>query len=229
MAKVPPITLKEVREKLEDKLYEALDFLADMEETKQNQVRFTHRVSAFLSAADSVIMMIEKHAKRYAREHGNEYKFTIWYETKKNIFRQPDEARKAKKQIGSDTTWVYLRAARDDTIHIEQTDLVHLTRVTFTARLHPTAHLRVEVINHENGTVTVSEGVQEPPTPPESNETKVEKDLWEFSPIELVDTGGNITDIIDPPRNDVVSICRDHIDKLIALVDECEEELTTYS
>ena len=67
MAKVPPITLKEVREKLDDKLYEALDFLEDMEETKQNQVRFTHRVSAFLSAADSVILMIEKHATRFAR------------------------------------------------------------------------------------------------------------------------------------------------------------------
>ena len=226
MAKVPSTTLKEVREKLEDKLYEALDFLADMEDTKQNQVRFTHRVSAFLSAADSVIMMIEKHAMRYAREHGKEYLLRAWYETKKDLFRTPNEAAKTNKPVGSDATCVYLRVARDDTIHIEQTDLLHLTRVIFVGRLHLTAHLRVEVINHESGTITVSEAAHEPPPPPEPGKTKVEKDLWAFKPIELVDKGGNITDIIDPPMDDVVSVCRNHIDKLIALVEECIEKLT---
>jgi hypothetical protein len=223
MAKVPPITLKEVREKLDDKLYEALDFLEDMEETKQNQVRFTHRVSAFLSAADSVILMIEKHATRFARELGKEYLFTAWYEPKRDLFRMPDDARKNKKSDGSDTTWVYLRAARDDTIHIEQTDLVQLIRLRafLVGRGHLTAKLRVEVINHESGTVTVSEAASEPPPPPEPDESKVEKDLWAFKPIELVDKGGNITDIIDPPMDDVVSICRGHVDKLITLVEEC--------
>lgn len=225
MAKVPPTTLIEVREKLEDKLYEALDFLEDMEDTKQDQVRFTHRVSAFLSAADSVILMIEKHAKRYAREHGKEYLFIAWYEPKRDLFRMPDDARNNKKSDGSDATWVYLRAARDDTIHIEQTDLAQLIRLRafFVGQSHLTANLRVEVIDRESGTVTVSEAANEPPPPPEPDESKVEveKDLWAFKPIELVDKGRNITYTIVPPKDDVVSVCRDHIGKLITLVEEC--------
>jgi len=226
MAKVPPLTLAEVREKLDNKIVEALDFLCDMETWKKDQTRFTHRVSAFLSAADSVIMMIENHAKRYAREHGKEYKFNAWYDAKEGAFRKPIEAHKAKKPNGSDTTWIYLRAARDDTIHIERTELAHLTRVTFKARIHITARLTITMTNHETGAVTVTE--PESPPPPESNETKEEKDLWAFKPIRIVYQGKTIADVIDPPTDDVVSVCNRHIDKLIELVEECEQELSAY-
>ena len=228
MSKVPPITLSEVIEKLHEKLDEAQDFLGDMETLKKDQTRFTHRVSAFLSAADSTIMMIEKHAKRYAREHGKVDEFNHWYEMKKDIFRKPDEARKTTKAVGSDATWVYLRAARDDTIHIERTTLNQLVRINTVERVHISDGIRV-VEYHDDGTPTVVIDIPpEPLPPPEPDETKVETDLWAFRPIELVDNGRNIIGIINPPPNDVVSLCKEHIGKLIALVGDCEQELSIY-
>ncbi len=215
MAKVPPKTLAVVRTKLDDKIMEASDFLSDMETWKKDQTRFTHRVSAFLSAAESVLLMIEKHAKRFARDHGSEPKFAAWYEAKADAFRTPDAARRAKKSIGSDAEWIYLRAARNG--------------ATLTGRGYLTARLTVTATNPETGAVTVSESKTPPlAPPPEPNETKEEKDLWAFKPIEIVDKGGNITDVINAPVDDVVSVCKRHIDKLIVLVEECERELSTY-
>jgi hypothetical protein len=216
MAKVPPKTLAEVRAKLDDKIMEASDFLSDMETQKKDQTRFTHRVSAFLSAAESVLMMIDKHAKRYARDHGRGPRFVAWYEAKVNAF--------------SDKEWVYLRAARDDTIHIEQTSLAHLLRLraTLTGRGYLTARLTVTATNPETGAVTVSESETPPPPPSEPNETKEEKDLWAFKSIKIVDRGWNIIEDIKPPMDDVVSVCKRHLDKLIMLVEECERELSTY-
>jgi hypothetical protein len=229
MAKAKPKTLAEVRAKLDDKIMEALDFLCDMENWKQDHIRFTHRVSAFLAAAESVLLMIDKHAKRYARDHKRQPDFITWYEEKEDAFRMPYEVRKAKKSIGSDADWVYLRAARDDTIHIERTSLARLLRVTFTARAYLTARLTVTATNNETGTVTVSEADSPlPPPSPEHDETKEEKDLWAFKPIEIVDQGWNIAGVINPPMDDVVSVCKRHLDKLIELVEECERELSTY-
>jgi len=228
MAKAPPKTLAEMRAKLDDKIMEALDFLGDMEALKQDHIRFAHRVSAFLSASESVLSMIDRHAKRYAREHGREPTFAAWYEAKADAFRMPHVAHRAKKSSGSDLEWVYLRAARDDTIHIERTSLARLLRVTFTAHAYLTARLTVTATNHETGTVTVSEAETPPPAPPpEPDETKDEKDLWAFMPLEIVDQGGNIT-AINPPTYDVVSVCKRYLDKLIELVEECERELSTY-
>lgn len=224
MAKAPPKTLAEMRAKLDDKIMEALDFLGDMEAWKQDHIRFAHRVSAFLSASESVLSMIDRHAKRYARDHGREPTFAAWYEAKADAFRMPDAARKAKKSIGSDLEWVYLRAARDDTIHIERTDLAHLTRVRITIS-NVTAS--VAATNHETEALTVSETKPEPP-PPKPDETKKTEGLWAFKPIEIVDQGGTITDVINPPMDDVVSVCKRHLDKLIELVEECERELSTY-
>jgi hypothetical protein len=231
MAKVQPKTLTEVRAKLDDKIMEALDFLCDMETWKKDQTRFTHRVSAFLAAAESINLMIQKHAIRYARDHKRQPDFIIWYEAKEDAFRMPYEVREANKSVDLDTEWVYLRAARNDTIHIERTDLAHLIliRVTFTGRSNITGRLKVTVTNHETGTVTVSESEPEPPAPPpEPDETKEEKDLWAFKPIEIVGQGGNIAGVINPPMDDVVSVCKRHLDKLIELVEECERELSTY-
>jgi hypothetical protein len=228
MAKVPPTTLAEVRAKLNDKTMEALDFLFDMETWKKDHIRFTHRVSAFLSASESVLLMIEKHAIRYARDHRKEPKFAAWYEAKADAFRMPDAARRAQKSIGSDAEWIYLRAARNDTIHIERTSLAYLLRVRFTGHAYLTASLTITATNHETGTVTVSESETPPAPPPEPDETKEEKDLWAFKLIEIVGQGGNITDVINAPVDDVVSVCKRHSDKLIVLVEECVRELTTY-
>lgn len=227
MAKVQPKTLAEVRAKLDDKITEALDFLGDMETWKQDHIRFAHRVSAFLSASESVLSMIDRHAKRYARDCGQKPAFVAWYEAKADAFRKPEEARKTKKSIGSDAEWVYLRAARDDTIHIERTSLARLLRVTFTAHAYIRSRLTVTVTNHETGAVTVSESETPPEPPPEPDETKEDKDLWAFKLLEIVDKGGNIT-AIDPPMDDVVSVCKRHLDKLTELVEECERELSTY-
>lgn len=223
MAKVQTKTLAAVRAKLDDKIMEAFDFLGDMETWKQDYLRFAHRVSAFLSASESVLSMIDRHAKRYARDHGREPTFAAWYEAKADAFRKPDEARKAKKSIGSDLEWVYLRAARDDTIHIERTDLAHLTRVGITIS-NVTAS--VAATNHETETLTISETEPEPP-PPRPDETRKVEALWAFKPIEIVDRGGNIT-AINPPTDDVVSVCKRHIDKLTVLVEKCVRELSTY-
>jgi hypothetical protein len=227
MAKVQPKTLAEVRAKLDDKIMEAFDFLCDMETWKKDQTRFTHRVSAFLSASESVLLMIHKHATRYARDHGREYKFAAWYEAKADAFRMPNAARKAEKLIGSDAEWVYLRAARDDTIHIERTDLAHLTRVATTIRLHVSDGIRV-IEHHQDGTSEVVVDAPSKTLTPEPDETKEEMGLWAFKPIEIVDQAGNITDVINPPMEDVVSVCKRHLDKLIELVEECEQELSTY-
>ncbi len=229
MAKTQPKTIAEMRAKLDDKIMEALDFLCDMETWKKDHIHFTHRVSAFLSASESVLSMIDRHAKRYARDHGREPTFAAWYEAKADAFRKPDEARNAKKSVGSDAEWVYLRAARNDTIHIERTSVALLLRVTFTAHSYLTARLTVTASNYETGTVTISEAETTPPVPPPApDETKEEKNLWAFKTIEIVDKGGNITDVIDPPMDDVVSVCKRHLDKLIELVEECERELSTY-
>jgi hypothetical protein len=228
MAKAQPKTLIEVRAKLDDKIMEALDFLGDMEAWKQDHIRFTHRVSAFLSAAESVLLMIHTHAMRYAKDHGKKYKFEAWYEAKADAFRKPDVARNAKKSVGSDAEWAYLHAARNDTIHIERTSLALLLRATFTAHSYLTARLTVTETNLETGTVTVTETETPPAPPPKSDETKEEKNLWAFKPIEIVGQGGNISDVINAPLDDVVSVCKRHIDKLIVLVEECVRELTTY-
>ena len=98
MAKAPPKPLQRVRAKLDDKIMEALDFLGDMEAWKRDHIPFTHRVSAFLSASESVLSMIGRHAKRYARDHGREPTFAAWYEAEADAFRKPDDTRKSKDQ-----------------------------------------------------------------------------------------------------------------------------------
>ncbi len=222
MAKAAPITLAEVLEKLNEKLDEAADFLEELEEVKKDCRHFTHRVSAFLSATGSVIMMIETHAKRYARERGKEAEFTEWYETKKDAFRTPNEA--SKKPVGTDRVWVYLRVARDDTIHIEQTNLNHLARLGITMRLHVADGIRVTE-HREDGPVIV---VDQPPKsgpPPKPDEVHIKENLWAFSQIVLVDKGRNITNIVEPPTDDVISVCGAHVEKLKSLVDECKNKL----
>lgn len=64
MTKLAKLSLAEVIDKLTDKLDEAADFLEEMEHTKQDEKRFTHRVSALLSAAASVTLLMERNTIR---------------------------------------------------------------------------------------------------------------------------------------------------------------------
>lgn len=225
MTKAAPISLPAVLEILDEKLDEAADFLEEMEITKKDARRFIHRVSAFLSAAGSVTMQIERQARRYARQIGKGKEFEDWYKTQKDAFRTPDEVKKGQK-VGTDNTWVYLRIARDDTIHIEQTNLNRLVRVSESARLHFSDGIRVTE-HHADGTTKVVQSISPPPPPlePEPDEVQIEKDLWTFKQILQVDQSGNITDIIEPPRDDVISICKAHMEKLGLLLSECTHKL----
>jgi hypothetical protein len=224
MAKAAPITLAEVLEKLHEKLDEAADFLEELEEAKKDRRHFTHRISAFLSATGSVILMIETHAKRYARERGKEAEFTEWYETKKDAFRTPNEASKSKKPVGRDRAWVYLRVARDDTIHIEQTNLNRLARLDITMRLHVADGIRVTEHREDGPVIVVDQPPKSVPSP-EPDEVHIEENLWAFSQIVLVDKGRNITNIVEPPTDDVITVCGAHVERLISLVDECKNKL----
>lgn len=228
MAKIEPITLAEVLERISEKLDEAADFLGELEGAKKDPKRFTHRVSAFLSAAGSVIMMIEDHAKRYSMEIGERVEFIRWYNDKEDIFRTPKRTLKKTprdKPVGTDRVWVYLRVARHDTIHIEQTNLDSLARLGIATRLHLSDGIRITELRPDGSSVIVVDQPPPPPPPPTPDEVHIEKDLWAFKQIQVIDENGNIVCTIDPPTDDVVSVCHAYMEKLRSLVDECASKL----
>jgi hypothetical protein len=197
------LTLTDVMESVKDKLEEAEDFLGEMEKTKAVEKLFRHRLSAFLSAAGSVTMFMKEHGTKYAQQINNTT-FTPWYNGKQSQFVTPTERNKHK--IGTDKTWVYLAVARNKTIHVEPVGLAHLNVWDIRLRLR----LRTE-----------SEPVS--PPPPEAAPQQTNQNLWSFKPL-LMEVGGKLYKF-DPPGEDVVTVCKDHIKRLEDLIAECEAEL----
>jgi hypothetical protein len=84
------------------KLVEAKGHMRDMEKKKAAPRTFRRHLNAFLAAAESVIMIMERQGKGYARQKGKEAVFTQWFATKQDLFRTPDEInQRAGKNIGT--------------------------------------------------------------------------------------------------------------------------------
>src|SRR5437764_13835625 len=107
------LTVDEVLRKINEKLDEAEDFLGEMKKTQEDYRLSKHRLSAFLSAANSVIEIMHAQGTIYATQIGKKDTFTKWFVGEENQFRTPDR-RKSKnpKPKGTNDVWVYLRQAR---------------------------------------------------------------------------------------------------------------------
>src|SRR5438105_1429037 len=101
-----PLTVNEVLRKINEKLDEAKDFLGEMEKTQEDYRLFRHRLSAFLSAANSVIEIMHAQGTIYATQIGKRVAFTNWFAGEENQFRTPDR-RKSKnpKPKGTNDVW----------------------------------------------------------------------------------------------------------------------------
>jgi hypothetical protein len=201
-------TLTNVLRTVETKLTEAKGHLRDMEKKKAAPRTFRRHLNAFLAAAESVIMIMERQGKGYARQKGKEAAFTHWFATKQDLFRTPDEInQKTGKNIGADATWIFLRAARNQTIHIEPITPAHLARRSVVGRVRIRA-----------------EGEPEPPSLPASTPVQNDTNLWAFQPLTIIKTGSPIA-TLQPPRDDVLTVCKKHILTLEALIAECKAVL----
>ncbi len=194
------LTLANVLEIIEDKLDEAKDFLDEMEKTSADRKRFRHRLSAFLSAAGSVTMFMKEHGTEYAQKINNTT-FVPWYNGKQSLFVTPTA--RNKHAIGTDKTWVYLAVARNKTIHVEQVNPANLARGDIHTRFN---------LQAEPGTGQISP----PVSVPAPNQNK----LWAFKPLTLEVQGKQY--IFNPPVEDVVTVCKNHIKTLEDLIAECE-------
>jgi hypothetical protein len=201
-------TLTNVLRTVEAKLTEAKGHLRDMEKKKAAPRTFRRHLNAFLAAAESVIMIMERQGKRYARQKGKEPTFTQWFVAKQDLFRTPEESNpKAGKNIGTDATWIFLRAARNQTIHIEPINPAHLARGDIATRFR----LRAE-------------GEPEPSSPPVVAPAQNDTPLWAFKPLTIMKTGSVIA-TLQPPPIDILTICKKHILTLEALIAECKSVL----
>jgi hypothetical protein len=153
-------------------------------------------------------MIMERQGKGYARQQKKEAAFTKWFTAKKDLFRTPDESnQKAGKNIGTSAVWVFLRSARNQTIHIEPINPAHLARGDIATRFR----LRAE-------------GEPEPSSPPEVAPAQNDSPLWAFKPLTIMKTGSVIA-TLQPPLDDVLTVCKKHILTLEALIEECKDVL----
>ena len=196
-------TLTNVLRTVRAKLTEAKGHLRDMEKKKAVPLTFKRHLNAFLAAAESVIMIMERQGKGYARKKGKEPAFTQWFVAKQDLFRTPDEInQKAGKNNGTDATWIFLRAARNQTIHIEPIIPAHLARRGIVGRIRIRA-----------------EGEPEPPSLPVSTPVQNSTNLWAFQQLTIIKAGSTIA-TLPPPLDDVLTVCKKHIPTLEALIEE---------
>lgn len=254
-------TLTEVIKIIREKLSEAKDYLREMEKKKSVPRTFRRRLSAFLSAADSVTEIVQRQGMRYARQKGKSSTFEQWFLGKQDLFRTPEESNLKKcKNIGTDPIWVYLRAARHETIHLQQIR-IHVKRefmVNARVTVREDKSFCINVLQND-GTIqqyefeqgqslptltmqlltTKSKGI--PFKTEQFDEAKVEQThgqslpllkavdteevLWGFTPLKIIGQGGKEIVVLEPPKQDIVTICRNHIKTLDNLIDECKAML----
>ncbi len=100
-------TLTDVIKIIRAKQAEAKGHLQDMEKKKAVSRTFKRHLNAFLTAAESVIMIMERQGMRYARQKGKEAAFTRWFTAKKDLFRTHKEGKpKEGKNLGTNAVWV---------------------------------------------------------------------------------------------------------------------------
>ena len=104
-----------------------------MEKKKGVPRTFRRRLSAFLSAADSVTEVMQRQGRKYRRQKGESATFNKWFLEKQDLFRTPGENK--GRNTGTDAVWVYLRAARHQTIHIQQVRVHEKRQFLLNARL----------------------------------------------------------------------------------------------
>jgi len=95
-----------------------------------------------------------------------------------------------------------LRAARNQTIHIEQVIPAHLARRYAVGRFH----LRAE-------------SEPEAPQPPVTVPVQNDKMLWAFQALPITIAGGKLITTLQPPPDDVVRVCKNYIRTLEALIE----------
>ena len=49
--------------------------------------------------------------------------------------------------------------------------------------------------------------------------------LWGFTQLVITDRGGEVIAVLEPPGDDIVTVCRNHIKTLEALIEECKAVL----
>jgi hypothetical protein len=255
-------TLSEVIKIIREKLSEAKDYLREMEKKKSVPRTFRRRLSAYLSAADSVTEIMERQGMRYARQKEKGMVFASWFAGKQNLFRTPQESNPKKgRNQGTDDDWVYLRSARHETIHVQQINLSvqHEFQLNVHLIVREDKSVCFEVMQSD-GTIQQFEFDKGQPLPPlhmqllrisnkaipvttkQSNETieKIEqiqsqelpmlkaidtgKREWKFMPLEITN-GGKVIAVLQPPSNDVMTVCRNHIQTLENLIEECKAVL----
>src|SRR2546421_2906797 len=165
-----PLTVDEVVKKINEKLDEAEDFLEEMEKTQEDHRLFRHRLSAFLSAANSVIEIIEAQGTLYAHQRGKSATFESWLVGEEVQFRTPYRGKsKNPKPKGTNAVWVYLRQARHDTIHLEQ--------------VNPSDKIAGKILHGLFKLQDRSEA--DPPSIPVS--VQKNKKIWRFTEVEVFD------------------------------------------
>jgi len=179
-----------------EKLLEAEFFLEHMKETQSDRAAFKYNLSAFLTAARSVTLFMQKEFKKVSG-------FKEWYEEKQ-----------AKMKNDSDMT--FLNKTRRITIHIKPIQLHAHIDVTISA---PTASVIVYaqaptiVVTKTDGTIERSK--PKPTLPPLTTMTALTHTeaqstttwRWHFD---------------DLPDREVLTFCEEQVAKIKTLLAECE-------
>jgi len=182
-----------------DKLNEASYFLEQMKNKQSDRDAFRYNLSAFLSAARSVTLVMQK-------EFDKALGFEEWYEKKQEVMKQNGDMKffNEKRKMTIHTEPVRPRAKVDVTIYPPTANIT-------VSALPPTI-----IITKADGTIERRAEPTVSPVTPVSNEIKAEGKAvteWRWYFEELPDT-------------DVVTACEEHIKKLEALVAECESLFT---
>ena len=179
-----------------DKLLEAKFFRQRMEEAQSERYAFKYYLSAFLSAARSVTLIMQK-------EFGNAPGFKEWYENKQAGMKK-------------DIAMTFLNGARRMSIHekpVQPFARVDVTIFPPPAIAIASANTPTIIITKANGTMEKSE-----PDPTQKRE--------QCEAHETTEKGSSIVNwrwyFDELPDRDVVTFCEEQGAKLDALVAECE-------
>jgi hypothetical protein len=180
-----------------DKLGEAKYFLACMEKTNRDKNAFRYNLSAFLSASRSVTFFMQKEFKKMSG-------FESWYLSKQS-------------QMAGDKIFRFFNDQRVKTIHEQPVSArTHQNRINIP---------EIDIFSTIEFTITTSideDGIMDNPQMTRVTEQGVTVEeitadtLWIFDDLPLEDNFG---------CKDVFTLCKEHVEKLESLVEECEESV----
>jgi hypothetical protein len=185
-----------------DKLNEAEYFLAQMETTMDNKNAFRYNLSAYISALRSTTMFMQK-------EYAHTPNFPSWYLIKQT-------------QMKADKILSFFNHQRKSTIHIKP--IVTHAQVQF----HSPAFNIAKYTGEEPLSFTITASVEESGKPVMqvtnivdpagimAGEASIETQ-WLFDDLPQED---------NPENKDVIVLCKEQLDKISAIVSECEQLFT---